>query len=73
MSKRSPKRTQCPACGEMTVLPITYGLPDDELMEDSSRGTAIIGGCIIWEGQAENACTNCDWNDETIPLEFEDR
>ena len=36
----------CPHCAG-TMIPIAYGMPDQELIDASEQGQAAIGGCVI--------------------------
>lgn len=50
------KKFICPRCGKETGVPIVYGTPSDEVMEDPDL---IFGGCIISEGAHTHGCTAC--------------
>ena len=50
----------CPSCGSDQVLPIQYGFPPDELMEESRQGRVILGGCCISDESPEWHCASCD-------------
>ena len=43
------KGSKCPTCKNGKLIPIVYGLPLRELMEQSERGEVELGGCIITE------------------------
>jgi len=46
MSKKKTKI--CPVCQkDDQVIPITYGLPDEEAMIEAEHGKIILGGCIM--------------------------
>ncbi len=49
----------CPACGSADVLPIVYGLPEDELLERAERGEVALGGCCVEVGGPDTRCTLC--------------
>jgi hypothetical protein len=49
----------CPHCGSHDVIPVVYGLPDEELEELARRGSVWLGGCIVWAGQPEWKCRAC--------------
>ena len=52
----------CPECGA-TVVPIVHGLPSPELFETAERGEVALGGCTVFGGQAQRACSRCGWAD----------
>ena len=39
--------SRCPACNGSKLIPIVYGLPGRELMEQSDRGEIELGGCVV--------------------------
>lgn len=52
--------SNCPKCGtKQHVIPIVYGLPDDELMEQSKRGEVALGGCVMDEKNPHWLCKSC--------------
>ena len=63
------KGSKCPTCNAGKLIPIVYGLPLRELMEQSERGEVELGGCIITEvfdpergfvsGDPELYCPKC--------------
>jgi hypothetical protein len=57
--------TTCPRCGSQDVLPITYGLPGPELIEESLAGRVTLGGCMIGPESPNRLCRNCgrDWRE----------
>jgi hypothetical protein len=56
----------CPTCGEAAV-PIVYGLPGPELVEEAERGEVVLGGCtvIVDVPMPDLVCTACgtEWNE----------
>ena len=64
------KGSKCPTCNAGKLIPIVYGLPLRELMEQSERGEVELGGCIITEvfdpergfvsGDPELYCPKCE-------------
>jgi hypothetical protein len=54
------QRPNCPACGAPDPLPIIYGYPGLEMMEQSERGEISLGGCLIFENQPEWHCARCE-------------
>jgi hypothetical protein len=41
------KGSNCPTCKAGKLIPIVYGLPGRELMEQSDRGEIELGGCVV--------------------------
>ncbi|GAB2971220.1 hypothetical protein GCM10027212_07430 [Actinotalea caeni] len=37
----------CPECGSGRVVPIVYGMPAPELVEQAGRGDVELGGCCL--------------------------
>lgn len=64
------KGSKCPSCKVSKLIPIVYGLPLRELMEQSERGEVELRGCIITEvfdpksgfisGDPELYCPKCE-------------
>jgi hypothetical protein len=64
------KGSRCPTCNAGKLIPIVYGLPLRELMEQSDRGEVKLGGCIITDvfdpksgsiiGDPELYCPKCE-------------
>jgi hypothetical protein len=52
----------CPKCSSGEVIPVVYGKPTDELVEQWRRGEVELGGCCnrengpVWHCKA---CGNC--------------
>jgi hypothetical protein len=69
-AKALRKGSHCPTCNAGKLIPIVYGLPLRELMEQSERGEVQLGGCIITEvfdpksgfisGDPELYCPKCE-------------
>lgn len=49
----------CPNCGSLDVIPIAYGYPGPEMMEEMERGEIILGGCCIEQHQPTHECKPC--------------
>jgi hypothetical protein len=50
----------CPRCGSGKVIPIIYGMPGRELMEEARAGTVRLGGCcIIGDVPSDQFCKSC--------------
>ena len=62
-NKTKHKRT-CPHCGSTDVVPIQYGYPASEAVEDAKKSKVHFGGCIIDVfDQPNQHCNDCnhDW------------
>ena len=68
--KKLRKSSTCPTCKNGKLIPIDYGLPGRELMEQSDRGEIELGGCSVTEvldselgfisGDPELYCPKCE-------------
>ena len=64
------KGSKCPTCNAGKLIPIIYGFPGRELMEQSGRGEIELGGCVVSEvfdpergfisGDPELFCLKCE-------------
>ncbi len=65
------KGSKCPTCNAGKLIPIIYGFPGRELMEQAERGEIEIGGCVVSNevfdpergfisGDAELYCSKCE-------------
>jgi len=55
-------KRRCPRCGEMSVVPIVYGMPGPGMFQQYERGEVLLGGCCISpDGDPIRGCTECDW------------
>jgi len=63
--------SKCPTCKNGKLIPIVYGLPERELMEQSGRGEIELGGCVVSSevfdpergfisGDPELSCPKCE-------------
>jgi hypothetical protein len=43
------KGSKCPSCKNGKLIPIVYGMPGRERMEQSERGEIGLGGCVVSE------------------------
>ena len=57
-----PRRStyKCPKCDSMDIVPIVYGYPGPELMEDSALRKVELGGCVIEENAPDRHCNDCE-------------
>ena len=62
-----PRRAtyKCPKCDSRNVVPIVYGYPGPELMEDSALRKVEIGGCVIEEDAPDRHCNDCEYQWKT--------
>ena len=68
--KKLRKSSTCPTCKVGKLIPIVYGLPGRELMEQSDRGEIELGGCVASQvfdiergfisGDLELSCRGCE-------------
>lgn len=50
----------CPKCfGTVEVIPILYGSPTFEMMQEAKKGGVFIGGCIITKDSPTHFCKKC--------------
>ncbi len=64
------KGSKCPACKVEKLIPIVYGMPGGELVEQSDRGEVELGGCVVSKvfdpergficGDPELSCPKCE-------------
>ena len=52
-------RHSCDSCGATPALPVVYGYPGPELLEEAQRGAVILGGCLVAEGVPDWLCSRC--------------
>jgi len=59
----STRIRKCPTCGGRLV-PILWGMPGPELIEQSAQGLVALGGCVLpapAEPHPLKACRECGW------------
>ncbi len=51
----------CPGCGSIAIARILYGYPGfgPEVQAEVDAGRAVLGGCLVWPGQAQRRCRSC--------------
>ena len=59
-SKTLRKGSNCPTCNAAKLIPIVYGLPGRELIEQSDRGEIELGGCVVTQIIDPNGIRNND-------------
>ena len=52
----------CPNCGSSNSIPIIYGEPSPELMEQARKGEVALGGCIIYPDRNLFHCKDCEFD-----------
>jgi hypothetical protein len=65
----SPRR--CPRCSSDEVIPIVYGIPAPDIIEEARAGRVALDGNVAWPEAPEWRCVVCglEWRDEdTAPL-----
>ena len=51
----------CPRCGEsVKPVPIVYGLPGPEMIEQAERRQIRLGGCVVGDESPDYACPACE-------------
>lgn len=51
----------CPRCrAEIVPVPIVYGYPSMEMVDDAEAGKLRLGGCIVGPESPDYACPECD-------------
>lgn len=59
-------RLFCPKCSSVKdVIPIEYGLPGDEMMEEEKTGKIRLGGCCVTDDNPEWHCKACRYEWQT--------
>ena len=53
-AKSLRKGSNCPTCRSGKLVPIVYGMPGRELIEQSNRGEIELGGCVVSQVIDEN-------------------
>ena len=55
----------CPQCCSLSVVPIVYGKPSEDLVQSMKAGLLALGGCIIENNSPTWHCNNCnsEWGD----------
>jgi len=50
---------RCPRCHSDEVLPVAYGLPSPEMVEESIAGRVLLGGSTVWPEAPDWQCVVC--------------
>jgi hypothetical protein len=58
----------CPRCHSDEVVPIVYGMPGLELIEESRAGRVALAGYVVFPEAPEWRCAVCDfeWRGEKL-------
>jgi len=61
----------CPRCNSDEVIPIVYGMPSPQLVEESRAGRVALSGRVVWPEAPKWRCVACglEWRDEELPSE----
>ena len=56
---------RCPRCSSDEVLRVVYGLPSEEMIEESIAGRVLLGGCAVWPESPDWQCVACghEWRE----------
>ena len=59
---------KCPRCHSDEVLPIAYGMPGPEMIEESAVGRGVLGGGEVWPEAPDWLCVKCghDWREDGV-------
>jgi hypothetical protein len=59
----------CPGCGREDSVPLVWGLPGPELMEQAERGLVALGGCLLPGEAPAFSCRACGlpWGSDGDP------
>ncbi len=57
----------CPECNGK-LLPLRYGEPGTQMMEQARRGEIALGGCIITDDDPRWECSGCGTSFHGPPL-----
>jgi hypothetical protein len=59
-------RLFCPKCSSVKdVIPIEYGYPGEEMMEEEKTGKIRLGGCCVTDDNPEWHCKACRYEWQT--------
>ncbi len=59
MARRVVRR--CPTCRSTKVVPIVFGLPDDETVQRARAGEIVLGGCVVTGDDPHWHCSKCGY------------
>jgi hypothetical protein len=57
---------RCPRCHSDEVVPILYGTPSPEMVEESRAGRVALGGRMVWPEAPDWRCVMCshEWRED---------
>ena len=60
----------CPRCHSDEVVPILYGMPSPEVVEEPRAGRVKLGGCVTWPEAPDWHCVACghEWRGDEAEL-----
>jgi hypothetical protein len=65
MVKPIMKKCICPKCKSNNVVPIVYGFPAPNALEEAEKGNVKLGGCLVYDidgcGMADRYCRECEY------------
>ena len=59
MSTTLRKGSTCPTCKKAKLVPLIFGLPGMDLVEQEARHEIVLGGCVSGECPPELQCLGC--------------
>jgi len=59
---RTNRTPTCPECRSSNVVPIMYGEPTEEGLEEARQGKHVLGGCCIRDDSPIWHCRDCEHN-----------
>jgi hypothetical protein len=60
---------RCPRCHSDEVIPVAYGLPSSEMVEESLAGRVALGGRVAWPEAPDWRCVRCGHEGRKAALE----
>ena len=59
--KTARRSGTCPRCRSHEIAKIQYGMPafSKRLEADLAAHRVVLGGCMVWDEQADRSCTAC--------------
>ena len=60
-SENHPKARKkfCPRCRSKNIIPIQYGFPSSEMVEQRKKGVVKTGGCVVGDDSPRWYCKDC--------------
>jgi hypothetical protein len=61
MSELGADSPVCPQCGRTdSIVPIKYGKPGQDLMDEAREGKCVLGGCMVSTDSPKWHCQKCE-------------